>query len=195
MMEIDIYDFDKTIIPFDSGSRFVLYCMIHYPWCLLMLPIILMAVVLMVIKVISFTAFKSICFMIVRFIPKEKAVKKFWDKYEHEVHTWFKKRPRYSVVISASPDFLLNDISARLGFDTLICTRHNPKNGAITGKNCRGEEKVRRLYEIFGKDSIKVIDVYSDSLYHDRPIFSLATGKCYNIVRGEKKEFVYSEKY
>ena len=29
-MDIDIYDFDKTIVPFDSGSLFVAYCMVHF---------------------------------------------------------------------------------------------------------------------------------------------------------------------
>lgn len=82
-----------------------------------------------------------------------------------------------------------------MGFDYLICTRHSRKTGAIIGENCRGEEKVRRLYEKFGKDNIKVIDVYSDSYRHDRPIFSLANGKCYHIEHGRRVEFSYTEKY
>ena len=31
MKEIDIYDFDKTIVPFDSGSLFWGYSILHYP--------------------------------------------------------------------------------------------------------------------------------------------------------------------
>ena len=57
--EIDIYDFDKTIIPFDSGSMFILYCFIHYPWIIVYLPVLIAGLVLMVLKVISFTAFKK----------------------------------------------------------------------------------------------------------------------------------------
>lgn len=195
MTEIDVYDFDKTIVPFDSGTLFTFYCMLRYPWCLLLLPFIAAAFVLMLLHIISFTAFKRICFLYVLFIPTERAVKRFWDRHIDEVHPWFKDRSRYSVVISASPDFLLEDIAKRLGFDCLICTRHNAKTGVIVGENCRNEEKVRRLYEEFDKDSIKVIDVYSDSLEHDRPIFSLATGKCYHIVNSQKKEFNYSDIY
>lgn len=194
-MKIDIYDFDKTIVPFDSGSLFIGYCVLHYPWIILYLPIMVVAFLMMLIKIITFTQFKKICFMFVPFIPKQKAVKGFWDRHEKQVHSWFKDKPRHAVVISASPDFLLDDISRRLGFDTLICTRHNAKTGAIIGENCRGAEKVRRLYEIFDKDSIEVVDVYSDSLKHDKHIFALATNKCYHIVNSEKIPFDYAEKF
>ena len=189
IMEIDIYDFDKTIIPFDSGSLFTAYCMVHYPWCIVWLPVMLAGLLLMVMRVITFTQFKRVCFMFYPLIPKKKAVKGFWDRHEDEVHDWFKSRRRYSVVISASPDFLLDEIQQRLGFEKLICTRHNAKTGAIIGENCRGEEKVKRLYQEFDRDEIKVIDVYSDSLKFDKYIFDLATGKRYHIVKGEKIEF------
>ena len=143
MQEIDIYDFDKTIIPFDSGSLFALYCAVHYPWVLICLPVISVAGLLMLLKIINFTAFKKTCFMFVPLIPLEKAVKKFWDKHETEVYKWFlEKEKRNYVVISASPDFLLNEISERLSFNHLISTRHN-KNGIIIGENCRDEEKAK----------------------------------------------------
>lgn len=188
-MELDIYDFDKTIVPFDSGTLFLFYCMVHYPWCILYMPIIGICFVLMMLKVMNFTTFKKICFMFVPLVPLEKAVKKFWDKYEKSVHPWFYDRTRYSVIISASPDFLLNEISARLGFDELICTRHNEKTGAIIGENCRGEEKVRRFFEVHNAEDVVVCDVYSDSIKHDTPIFNLATKQCYHIVDSEKIEF------
>lgn len=192
-MDIDIYDFDKTIVPFDSGTLFFLYCMVHYPWCLIYLPVIGVSFLLLLCKAISFTSFKKICFMFVPLVPRDRAVRKFWDKYEKKVHPWFKDRQRYSVVISASPDFLLKDIANRLGFDELICTRHNARTGAIIGENCRNEEKVRRLYEIHKPEDIRVIDVYSDSITHDTPIFKLATGQCYHIVDSEKIKFDLKE--
>ena len=125
-------------------------------------------------------------------VPINKAVNKIWDKHEKEGFPWFKERKRYAVVISASPDFLLCEIQRRLKFETLICTKHNPKTGAIIGLNCRDEEKVRRFRELF--PDAEVTDVYSDSLRHDRPIFSL--GKhCFHIVRGERREFNYESVY
>ena len=194
MKQIDIYDFDKTIVPFDSGSLFWGYSMLHYPWILLFLPFQAVLALLMIIKVIDFTIFKKYFFCFVMFIPLKKAVKGFWDRHESQVHKWFFNRKRYSVVISASPDFLLGEIQKRLGFDELICTRHNAKTGAIIGKNCRDEEKVNRLFELYNKDDIEVIDVYSYSIKHDKPIFSLGKN-CYHIVKGKKVPFEFKNIY
>ncbi len=192
-MEIDIYDFDKTIVPFDSGSRFALYCLLHYPWIIIYLPIVAVSAILMLLKVINFTSFKKTCFMFVPLIPLKKAVNGFWNKYEKEAHKWFFNRKRTCVVISASPDFLLEEIAKRLSFDYLICPRHSKKSGIIIGENCRDGEKVRRLYEKFS--DIQVIDVYSDSIKHDKPIFSLASGQCYQVVDSELVPFNFKEKY
>lgn len=197
-MDIDIYDFDKTIVPFDSGSLFCIYCLLHYPYLILLLPffvpVLLIALILMLTKIIRFTGFKKLCFLYVALIPLKKAVKGFWDKYDCQVHKWFYDRKRYTVVISASPDFLLDEIQKRLEFDKLICTKHNSKTGIIIGENCRDGEKVKRLFQEFDKNSINIIDVYSDSLKHDRPIFSLGKN-CYHIVGSEIIPFNFNEVY
>ena len=195
-LDIDIYDFDQTIFPYDSGTMFFIYSMIHYPWCLVLLPFIGVAFLLMLFGIIHFTQFKKVCYTYIPLIPKEKAVKKFWDKFEKLIQPWFiNERKRYSVIISASPDFFLEEIAKRLEFDKLIATRHSEKTGIIMGLNCRGEEKIRRLYEVFDKEEINVVDVYSDSLKHDKYIFSLANGKCFHIVKGKRIEFKYSDVY
>lgn len=197
-MKIDIYDFDKTIVPFDSGSLFCVYCLCRYPYLLLFLPVavpvLLTAFLLVAIKAISFTDFKKICFLFVTIIPLERAVNAFWNKYDKRVHKWFYDRQRFTVVISASPDFLLEEIQRRLGFEVLICTHHSRKTGIIIGENCRGEEKVRRLYALYPKEELEVVDVYSDSLRHDKAIFSLGEN-CYNIVKGERIAFSFDEVY
>lgn len=193
--EVDIYDFDQTVVPYDSGTLFVFYCLIHYPWIIIFVPIVLATAILMITHIISFTNFKKICYIFVPLIPLKKAVVSFWDKHEKDVHPWFNERTRYTIVISASPDFLLKEIQNRLGFEKLICTKHNRKTGIIIGKNCRDDEKVKRLYKEYGRDEIKVMDVYSDSLRHDKYIFALANGNCYNIVRGKKIKFNYKDKY
>lgn len=191
--EVDIYDFDKTLVPFDSGITFCIYCLIHYPWIIIFLPIILFGGILLLLRIINLTTFKKFCFIFVPFIPLQKAVKNYWDKYEKDVHKWFFNRKRPCVVISASPDFLLNEISKRLHFDYLICTKHNKKTGMIIGENCFRDEKVRRFREELG--NAKVIDVYSDSLRDDKPIFSLASGQCFHVVKSDLCPFEYSKVY
>lgn len=194
-MKVNIYDFDKTVLPFDSGSKFWLYCAKRYPKVLLCLPYQAVCGVMMVSGRKSMEQVKSGFFSFVRFIPLEKAVRDFWDKYESSVFDFAKpeSRPGTTVVISASPDFLLNEIAKRLKFDTLMCTNHDAATGRVIGKNCRGEEKISRFRELYPDAEVEL--VFSDSLKHDRPIFSLGK-RCFHIQKdGTQKEFVYGEVY
>ena len=195
MKEIDIYDFDKTLVPYDSGSKFILYCVLHYPWCVVFMPFIGILGALSLSGIMSWTQFKKFCFSFMTVIPRKKAVKGFWDKHEEDVFPWLKDRPRTAVVISASPDFLLKELQNRIGFEKLICSEHNPKTGAIIGKNCARQEKVARFEKEFANEDVRVVDVYSDSLENDRPIFSLSTNKCYQVINGKKREFIYSKQF
>lgn len=195
MREVDLYDFDKTLVPFDSGTRFALFCVRRYPWIAPFIIPIGIGAVLGAAGLIKWKHFKKICFAFMPFIPRKKAIKAFWDKYEHLAFPWAFNREREGIIISASPDFLLKEIQKRLGFEGLICTRHNGFTGAIIGENCRCDEKVRRFYEEYKADEIKVCDVYSDSLVHDKPLFSLADGRCFQIVNGKKQEFDFKEMF
>lgn len=195
MKEIDIFDFDKTIVPFDSGSVFWIYCLIHNPWIVICVPYLLVMMIPFFLGIKDLTYVKKHIYCYVPLINLEKNVKKFWDKHEKDVFEWFRKenRERPAVVISASADFLLEDICSRLGVEKLICTRHSKKTGAIIGLNCKDEEKVRRYNE--EKSGCKVINVSSDSLKSDRPIFSLGEN-CFHIQKnGERKPFKYDEMY
>ena len=195
-MELDIYDFDKTVVPFDSGSTFLIFCFLRYPYLFLLLPYYAVMGLLFGLRILSLDQFKKHIFLFVRFIPLEKAVKRYWDKHEKDVFSWFlpENRARYTVVISASPDFLLKEIAARLKIDTLLCTRHDPKTGELLYKNCRNEEKVRRFHEAF-PDGAAVKCVYSDSYKNDRPIFSLGE-ECFHIEKdGTRTPFAYTAQY
>ncbi len=171
--QVDLYDFDKTLLPFDSGFRYWGYCMLHNPWILVFLPIQCFIGTLMGLKIYPINQFKKVCFFYVNFIDNEKNVKKFWDKYEKSIYDQFRKenRARESVIISASPSFLIEEIANRLGFEHCITSIHDMKTGRLTGKVCRRAEKVRRLQEIM--PDVEVVDVYSDSIKSDKYIMSL----------------------
>ena len=195
MKQIDVYDFDKTLVPYDSGSRFAMYCLLRYPWCFPLLPVVGVVGLLAFCGAVKWEVFKKLCFSFMLVIPREKAVKGFWDRHEKDVYPWFFERPREALVISASPDFLLDELQKRIGFEGLICSLHNPKSGAIIGKNCAREEKLVRFHKEINENEVQVVDVYSDSLKNDGPIFSLATNKCFNVVNGERIEFNYTDIY
>ena len=84
------------------------------------------------------------------------------------------------VIISASPEFLLNPICNQLGV-SMLATRVDNKTGLFNGENCHGEEKVRRFYEAYPNGEVD--EFYSD-LYCDTPLARIAQ-KAY-IVKGEK---------
>ena len=159
--QVDIYDFDKTLVPFDSGSLFIGYCALHYPWVLVYLPVWFIACLLFALRVLSLQKFKNLCFGFLPMVPVQRAAKGFWEKHLHLPY--------------------------------LLCTRHNPKTGRILGQNCRGEEKVRRFHRAF--PGVQVVDVYSDSLGHDKPIFGLATGTCYHVTGHAPRAFNYRTQY
>ena len=190
--ELDIYDFDKTMIPFDSGSRFCIFCFLHYPKSMLYIPVIIVAALKYLFHH-DLTVMKSSVFSFIQAIPAREAVKKFWDKNDKYVFDWAKKdnRERYSLMISASPDFLIDEIAKRVSIDDYICTVHD-ENGSIVGKNCHDREKVRLFREKYGNP--RVINVYSDSLPNDKFIFSLGEN-CFHIVKGKRIPFKFDEMY
>lgn len=85
------------------------------------------------------------------------------------------------ILISASPEFYLNNFNQLYSIDYVLGTRYEIKDGFYTGKmlgyNNKGEEKVLRLYEFLHKNNIENVDfqnscMYSDSL-NDLSLFNL----------------------
>ena len=103
--QVDIYDFDKTLVPFDSGSLFIGYCALHYPWVLVYLPVWFIACLLFALRVLSLQKFKNLCFGFLPMVPVQRAAKGFWEKHLHQVYPWFTQKKRPAVIISASPDW------------------------------------------------------------------------------------------
>ena len=87
------------------------------------------------------------------------------------------------VIISASPEFLLEPICQSLGIRFLMASRVDKNTGVYDGENCHGKEKVRRFCEIFPNG--KIGEFYSDS-YSDTPLAEIAE-KAF-IVKGETLE-------
>lgn len=187
-IEVDAYDFDRTLVPFDSGSRYMLYCFARYPYLWLFLPLYALAGLLFCMRVLSLSALKRRAFFFIRLIPLEKTVKGFWDRHEKKVFDWARpeNRERNAVVISASPDFLLEEIAKRLKIYRLIATRHDRKTGVMLGNNCNGAEKARRFRAEFG-ENIVVKNAYTDNAKLDRPMLMLGENR-YRVMRDGRRE-------
>jgi HAD superfamily hydrolase (TIGR01490 family) len=80
---------------------------------------------------------------------------------------WHKARGDRLILVSASLDVYLAPLARSLGFDDLLCTRLSIVaercDGRLSGNNCRGTEKVKRLTELLGELSAFELYAYGDS--------------------------------
>jgi len=81
-------------------------------------------------------------------------------------------------IVTASPEDIVAPFARGLGADVLIGTRlrvdsEDRLTGALDGRNCRGPEKVRRLYQVFGLD-MDLAQAYGDTP-GDREMLATAT--------------------
>ena len=179
-MLIDVYDFDGTIYDGDSTVDLVKFCIQRHPALLGGLPGMLPRLVGAATGRTSLTAFKTALFsrMAAR-IDLAAEAEAFWQdaRTQAKLGEWFQKTPRDLpiVIASASPEFELCHAARLLGVDMLIGTRANAKTGELTGKNCKGAEKIRRIEEAMGPFTVRAM--YTDSVKSDGPLLDIAKEK------------------
>lgn len=122
-------------------------------------------------------AFKSVLFgEMARRFNLETEAELFWqaEATRAKLGKWFFDRPRDLpiVIASASPEFELQYAAKLLGVPTLIGTKCDVKTGALIGKNCKGEEKLRRIEQNIGPFEIRAM--YTDDAKADGPLLAAA---------------------
>ena len=171
---MNVYDFDGTIYNGDSSIDFYLFCIKKKP-SVLFKSIVnqLSGAVLYAFKRISKERYKEKYFSFLRYVPvNDQLLNDFWSIKNKKIKNWYLSQKADSdVVISASPEFLLQPICNRLGI-SLIASKIDPSTGQFTGKNCHGQEKVKRFKEVYPN---KTIDVFYTDSKSDYPIAAIAT--------------------
>lgn len=182
-----VFDFDKTIFRVDSTVAFWKYCIRRKKSLIFLLPKQGFYGVLHGLKIISLTAFKEKFFCFFKHIDAERWAEEFWAENEGGVMPWAREAiAEGDYVVSASPEFLLRPVCKKLGVH-LLATVADPKTGKITGENCKGEEKIRRLAAV---GVTKWEKSFSDSL-SDTPILAVADeGYLVDNKKGTIKRFV-----
>ena len=180
---INIYDFDHTIYKGDCSLDFYRFCLLRKPSIIKYLPYQLVHTLLFLLKTEDRTSYKSNFFAYLKSIEDvNNIVNDFWAKHLKKMKRWYKHTEyQKGIIISASPEFLLRPVLKDIGMLEIIATRMEEGTGKIEGKNCRGDEKVRRLRELY--PDAKIQTAYSDHI-SDKPLLKVA-GTAY-IVRGEK---------
>lgn len=185
---MNVYDFDGTIYNGDSTIDFYFYCLYHHPLLIRYVPRQIWGIVLYKVGKIDKTKMKSQFFSFLRQVRNRDAlIRKFWEKNIRKIEDWyFEQQKEDDVLISASPEFLLQPVCDRLGINTLIASQVVPDTGKFLGKNCYGEEKILRFRKTCGAEA-KIDNFYSDSL-SDSPMACIAQN-AFLCKRGERKKW------
>lgn len=179
---MNVYDFDKTIYYNDSTSDFYVFCLKRHPSIVKHFPKTVWAFIKYIFGANTKTQFKEVMYSFLLEVDIEKDLKDFWDTHEQKIKPWYLKQMKEDdIIISASPEFLLEPICERVGINYMMASRVDPKTGKYTGINCHGKEKVARFREKFG--SAEIDEFYSDA-YCDAPLAELADKSF--IVKGDK---------
>jgi len=170
---MNTYDFDQTIFNPDSSYAFYLYCLKKYPAAVgKTIPKSLLKALAYKRKRINAKELKEQLFSFLPAIPDvDREVELFWEKKQSGLATWYLcQKQADDLIISASPEFLLQPICDQLGV-RLLGTKMDKHTGRILGANCHDQEKVRRFYEAY--PGAHTENFYSDSL-SDTPMAQIA---------------------
>lgn len=163
MNEIVVYDFDGTIYDGDSTLDFYKFCIRKQINLIKYLPIQLYAFILYKLKLRSIEYFKEKFYIFLKGVYNiDEYLNEFWSKSKSKIKKWyFEKQHNKDVIISASPEFLLEDICKSFNVKKLIATKVDKRNGKLLSKNCKGNEKLKRLNSEINNYTIN--EFYSDS--------------------------------
>lgn len=167
-----VFDFDGTLYAGDSTIDFYLFCLRQKKSLLAAVPMQLALMLKAILLGRERTQVKEGFYHFLnRLDDIDDAIETFWASYSKKLNNAVIVRAQPNdYVISASPDFLLRPLCSEYGLK-LIASPVDKYTGRCFGENCRGLEKVRRLY---CEDPGAVIEeFYTDSLT-DSPLASLA---------------------
>lgn len=173
-MDIDVFDFDKTLYKGDSTFDFWVFNLKRRPWLLFLVPFQLVGFLPYALGVWTLGRAKEQFLSFLRFIDGERVVKEFWERYSYRLCDWFGQdfMERETVVATASPEFLVAPVCEGRGISRVFGTRADIKTGKIEGKNCKGQEKLVRIGEVY--PNFRIIRAFSDDEKADLPMLEAA---------------------
>lgn len=196
MTDLAIYDMDRTVTKRATYTPFLLHCARRRaPWRLLFLPIVLLAMVAYLLRLIDRGRLKEINHHLLiggKIHPSE--LKPLVDSFADaqiaanirpgalKAIARDKSEGRRLILATASYRLYADAIAQRLGFDDVIGTGSvigldDRVHAKIAGKNCYGPEKKRMIDDWIAKSGLigdhGHVRFYSDHA-SDRPVFEWA---------------------
>ncbi|MCR5207359.1 MAG: haloacid dehalogenase-like hydrolase [Eubacterium sp.] len=174
---MNAFDFDNTIYKGESTLDLFFFYIVKKPWLVKFLPTVLKA----------FARYKkggvTIPEIIERYVPLvekdifrvvdfENDAVEFWDKHIKKIKPLYDElRSDDDLIITASPDFTIDEVCKRLGIKRALTSRVNKESGKIEFVNIR-ENKIKAFREEYGAAEIE--NFYTDSPVNDAPLIELA---------------------
>lgn len=184
---MNAYDFDETVYAGECSVEFFLYCFKADPSLIKFLPSVIKAFFLYKREKITLEQMLNDYGKVIEdyfsthSLNLEEAVVKFWDKHIGRIKPFYLKQKKDDdIIITASPDFLMQEVCRRLGVKNLICTKFDVGTGKIE-KPCFREAKIDCFRERF--PDVRIDEFYTDSM-NDRFLMPFAD-KVF-IVKGNK---------
>ena len=108
-------------------------------------------------------------------------VDEIWDKHMHKIKPFYDQvRSDDDLVISASPQIVVDEVCRRLGIKRCIGTQFDRKTGKL-GRVCFRENKIAAFREAYPDAHISAL--YTDSM-HDKPLMDISDSVYF--VKGNK---------
>ena len=178
-MALAFFDLDGTLTRFDTLAPYCLIALVHRPRRMLALKDVLKASVGFSRGVIDRQQWKE-AFITVFLEGATKPQIARWNRLflRYVLPLMLRKQILRKLrkhrdggdrvyIVSASPDIYLDALVGQWRLDGRICTelewKHDRLTGKISGRNCRGEEKARRLKALFDAEDLKRSYGYGNS--------------------------------
>ena len=179
MKKIDVYDFDKTIYKKDSTLEFYKYCLIENISLVKYIPIQICYLILF--KATRKDIYKQKFFIFLREIDNiDEKIDLFWKKNINDIRFNIINGENDKIVVSASPEFLLEKICEKIGINKVIGTKVDKFTGKFYTENCYGAEKLKRLNDEENKTIIAILHDLNLSSAYCKDIILMKNGSIYS---------------
>lgn len=173
---MNVYDFDLTIYPTDCAIDFCIWCMKRHPklWFTYFPKLVKVMIQRKRGKIPEYLKHRKFLSYLTMVDDFDEQIEKYWNKNEKRIAPWYLKQKKDDdLIISASPDCLIEPIANRLGVK-FMATEFDREFGVFTNNLMYAKEKAKYIFD----KGFPVIDnFYSDSL-SDTPI-ALCAEKAY----------------
>lgn len=194
MEKLNVYDFDNTIYNGESAIDFFIFCLKKdIKWCIY-LPKIAVALIKYKLGFIKINdVYEKYSKLIEKFIMDvgnmDSLIVQFWDTHEKKIKEfYYKNHNDNDIIISASPNFLLEEICNRINIREYIGSDVDKYTGKINYL-CYRENKKEIYYKKYGN---KIIDNFYTDSWNDLSMMSISKNSYF--VKKNKIKKISNEK-